>query len=85
MVMNTGTERVIRRIEERLEELETRVFDIEGTVEETKRISKVKEVKDGLYFVFRSKSGRFVECVVEYDDEKDALILRGNDSICGRI
>ena len=45
-----------------------------------------QEEKDGgIYFVFRSKSGRFVECMVEYDEEDDEVLLRGNDHVYGRI
>lgn len=48
-------------------------------------ISEVSEENGGIYFVFRSRSGRFIECFVEYDEERDAVILRGNDSECGGI
>ncbi len=49
-------------------------------------ISSVQEEKDGvIYFVFRSRSGRFVECMVEYNEEDDEVLLRGNDHVYGRI
>jgi len=48
-------------------------------------ISNVKKDEDGLYFVFNSARGRFVECMVEYDEEMDELIVRGNDHIVGKI
>ncbi len=49
------------------------------------RIEKVQLDDDGLYFTFTSESGRFIECLIEYDEETDELIIRGNDHILGTI
>ncbi len=71
-------------IEQLLNEDKTRLVERIG-------ISGVKEEDGGICFVFLSRmggasgTGRFVECFVEYDEEEDAVILRGNDSECGRI
>lgn len=48
-------------------------------------IGNLRLDEDGLYFIFRSVLGRFVECMVEYDEETDELVVRGNDHIVGRI
>lgn len=53
-----------------------------------KNISSVKMQEDGsLYFVAEAspkrgaKVGRFMECVVEYDEETDQFRLMANDSV----
>lgn len=48
-------------------------------------ISKVENGFEGLYFIFNSEKGRYVECFIEYDEEQDELIVWANDYIVGRI
>lgn len=46
-------------------------------------ISRVDLDDRGLYFVCDSgvRSGRFMECIVEYDEESEKWVLRANDHI----
>lgn len=49
------------------------------------RITKVKLLDNGdLYFCIDDEK-RFIECVIEYDTEKDKFLVRANDHICGEI
>lgn len=52
---------------------------------EDPRIEKVTVRDDEIYFVFRSAKGRFVECVLEYNEDIDKLEVRANDHMVGFI